>query len=84
MSFPGCHPAMLPLPLLFLLLLQPSPSSSASFGPSFLQEPPAPLVLFSNNSGLVLDCLAAGEPQPIVDWVDDRGNVLPLMPSAAR
>ena len=67
---------------LCLVCLAP-PAFSASYGPSFVQEPPAH-VLYSNNSGLVLDCVARGEPPPIVDWVDDAGHVLPLMPSVAR
>ena len=72
---------------LFLLLSLCGPlfvwASGMSFGPTFVQEPPAK-VLYSNNTGLVLDCLAKGEPAPIVDWVDDNGNVLPLMQSVAR
>ena len=84
----GCGPAAAALrPLLLLLLAAastlPSLCSGASYGPSFLSEPPAQ-VLYSNNSGLVLDCIARGEPTPIIDWVDDDGNVLPLMPSVAR
>ena len=30
------------------------------------------------------DCVARGEPAPVIDWVDDAGEVLPLMPSVAR
>ena len=66
-----------------LLLSAPVPSSALSYGPSFLQEPPQ-TVLYSNNTGLVLDCVARGEPAPIIDWVDQEGNVLPLMPTVAR
>ncbi len=54
-----------------------------SFGPSFVQSPP-PLVLFSNDTGVVIDCLARGEPTPIVDWVDQDGNTLPFMSSTVR
>ncbi len=82
----GKLPLLNPLkmsPYLLLFLLLPSKCSSTALGPSFAHEPP-PLVLFSNSSGLVLDCLARGEPAPIVDWVDEAGNVLPLMPSSAR
>ena len=68
--------------LLLHLLLWPS-LALGSFGPSFVQEPPA-VVVFSNGSGLVLDCVARGEPKPIVDWVDDSGNILPLLPAVAR
>lgn len=60
------------------------PASTRS-QPSLSLSLPAPLqVLYSNNTGLVLDCLARGEPPPVVDWVDDAGHVLPLMPSVAR
>ncbi len=54
-----------------------------AFGPSFIAQPPA-MVLYSNNTGLVLDCLARGEPPPLIDWVDENGNVLSLSPNFAR
>ncbi len=54
-----------------------------AFGPSFITTPAA-LVLYSNNSGLILDCIARGDPPPIIDWVDPNGNVLSIHPSAAR
>jgi hypothetical protein len=69
---------------LLLILVNFVPvTSGLSYGPSFLQEPPQ-IVLYSNNTGLVLDCLARGEPTPVIDWVDEDGGVLPLMPSVAR
>ena len=54
-----------------------------AYGPGFAGEPPS-LVLYSNLTGLVLDCLARGEPPPIIDWVDENGNLLSLSPSFAR
>ena len=78
---------MLPLFFfIFLLLEEPSSASSASpasFGPAFLKEPPSE-VLYANDTGVVLDCVAKGEPSPTIDWVDDKGNILPLMPAIAR
>ena len=74
---------------MLLLLLLPScihaasSSSPASFGPSFLKEPPSE-VLYANDTGVILDCVAKGEPTPTIDWVDERGNILPLMPTVAR
>lgn len=65
--------------LCFLGLLGPC----HGFGPSFIKTPPA-LVLYSNNSGLILDCIARGDPPPIIDWVDQNGNVLSIHPSVAR
>jgi len=65
------------------LLAMAAHLASASFGPSFIREPPA-VVLFSNDTGGVLDCAARGEPPPDIDWVDERGHVLAIMPSAAR
>ena len=56
---------------------------AAAYGPAFLQTPPAE-VLYSNNTGLILDCLARGDPPPIIDWVDANGNVLSIHPSVAR
>ena len=54
-----------------------------AYGPGFAGEPPS-LVLYSNLTGLVLDCLARGEPPPIIDWVDENGNLLSLSPNFAR
>ena len=54
-----------------------------SFGPAFIKTPPT-LVLYSNNSGLILDCIARGDPPPIIDWVDQNGNVLSIHPNLAR
>ena len=53
------------------------------FGPAFIKTPPT-LVLYSNNSGLILDCIARGDPPPIIDWVDQNGNVLSIHPNLAR
>ena len=58
-------------------------AASEAYGPAFAGEPPS-LVLYSNLTGLVLDCLARGEPPPVIDWVDENGNVLSLSPSFAR
>ena len=55
----------------------------SALGPSFVQEPPA-FVLFSNATGAIVDCVASGEPEPVIDWVDANGNILPIMPSVAR
>ena len=44
-----------------------------AYGPSFVQVPP-PLVLYSNNTGAVVNCVARGEPPPKIDWVDENGN----------
>lgn len=72
-----------PLSGLVLLLLFLSWRPCLGFGPSFIKTPPA-LVLYSNNSGLILDCIARGDPPPIIDWVDQNGNVLSIHPSVAR
>ena len=55
----------------------------SAFGPSFIRVP-EPLVLYSNNSGTVIDCLARGEPPPTIDWVNENGKPLNLVPSLAR
>jgi hypothetical protein len=68
--------------MLLLLMALVLPQSHA-YGPGFATEPPAQ-VLYSNLTGLVLDCLARGEPPPIVDWVDENGNVMALSPNFAR
>lgn len=48
-------------------------TSSASIqGPVFQQELPA-RVSFSNNSGLVLNCAATGNPTPQVSWQTETG-----------
>ena len=44
-----------------------------AYGPSFVQVPPT-LVLYSNNTGAVVNCVARGEPPPKIDWVDENGN----------
>ena len=44
-----------------------------AYGPSFVQVPPN-LVLYSNNTGAVVNCVARGEPPPKIDWVDENGN----------
>ena len=44
-----------------------------AYGPSFVQVPP-PLVLYSNNTGAIVNCVARGEPNPKIDWVDENGN----------
>ncbi len=80
----SAFPAVLLLSSSSLLLLSlPPPSCGVSFGPSFVQEPPR-TVLLSGDDGGVVDCLATGEPEPIVDWVDDDGEVLPFLTSTAR
>uniref|UniRef100_T1IRM2 Ig-like domain-containing protein n=1 Tax=Strigamia maritima TaxID=126957 RepID=T1IRM2_STRMM len=42
-------------------------------GPSFLVEPPSH-VDFSNNTGVKLDCMANGVPQPTVEWLQTDGS----------
>uniref|UniRef100_T1JHN6 Ig-like domain-containing protein n=1 Tax=Strigamia maritima TaxID=126957 RepID=T1JHN6_STRMM len=37
-------------------------------GPTFVQEPPTSID-FSNNTGAKLDCVARGNPAPVVQWV---------------
>ncbi len=59
------------------------PGQTFGYGPSFVSQPP-PMVLYSNNTGLILDCMARGEPPPLIDWVDENGNVLSLSPNFAR
>lgn len=54
-----------------------------AYGPSFASEPPS-LVLYSNLTGLILDCLARGEPPPVIDWVNENGNLLSISPNFAR
>ena len=65
------------------LLIAALASGASAFGPAFVQVP-QPLVLFSNTTGIVLDCLARGDPPPTIDWVDENGNPLTLVPSIAR
>ena len=69
---------ILKLALAFLFL-----AGCEAYGPGFAGEPPS-LVLYSNLTGLVLDCLARGEPPPVIDWVDENGNLLSLSPNFAR
>ena len=54
-----------------------------AYGPAFVRIP-SQVVLYSNNTGLILDCMARGEPPPIIDWVDQNGNILSIHPSYAR
>ena len=54
-----------------------------AYGPSFVRVP-SQVVLYSNNTGLILDCVARGDPPPIIDWVDQNGNILSIHPSYAR
>lgn len=70
------------MPVILLLLLQLAAFVRA-FGPAFVRTPP-PIVLYSNNTGLILDCVARGDPPPIIDWVDQNGNILSIHPSFAR
>ena len=51
---------LLRLLVLALASSAPRPSSALSYGPSFLQEPP-PTVLYSNNTGLVLESVFLGK-----------------------
>ena len=69
--------------MVLLVLLAAWLPWATAYGPVFLQTPPAE-VLYSNNTGLVLDCLARGDPPPIIDWVDANGHVLSIHPSVAR
>lgn len=41
-------------------------------GPIFQQDLPAK-VSFSNNTGLILKCLATGQPQPTISWQTETG-----------
>ena len=66
-----------------LIVLWALLQTTAAYGPAFLKTPPAE-VLYSNNTGLILDCLARGDPSPIIDWVDANGNILSIHPSVAR
>ena len=54
-----------------------------AYGPSFIRVPDS-LVLYSNNTGVVIDCIARGEPPPTIDWVNENGNPLNLVPSLTR
>ena len=58
-------------------------ASSWAYGPSFVRTP-SQTVLYSNTTGLILDCVARGEPPPVIDWVDQNGNILSIHPSYAR
>ena len=69
--------------MVLLVLLAAWLPWATAYGPVFLQTPPAE-VLYSNNTGLVLDCLARGDPPPIIDWVDANGHVLSIHLSVAR
>lgn len=48
-------------------------------GPSFMVEPPARLE-FTNSHGGRVDCLAQGNPDPLVEWVSGDGSLLSLIP----
>ena len=69
----GCVPTI----LMSFLVIQSSGLTFIggvdAYGPSFVQVPP-PLVLYSNNTGAVVNCVARGEPPPKIDWVDENGN----------
>lgn len=65
---PNC---LISLFVIYQLLL--SSSGVVAYGPSFVQVPPS-LVLYSNNTGAVVNCVARGEPPPKIDWVDENGN----------
>ena len=59
--------------LISIVILELIIKGVEAYGPSFVQVPP-PLVLYSNNTGAVVDCIARGEPPPTIDWVDENGN----------
>ncbi|CAG0880994.1 unnamed protein product [Darwinula stevensoni] len=54
----------------FLLLRLASRSSGVETlgGPRFLQQVSGKEVAFSNSTGLLLSCKAAGQPQPVLTW----------------
>lgn len=51
----------------FLVL---SSAASALIPPYWMSEPPNSAV-FSNSSGLRLDCSAGGAPSPVVEWFQE-------------
>lgn len=48
----------------------PFPLESEESGPEFSFEPPNEAV-FSNSTGLRLDCVASGLPRPVIEWYQE-------------
>ncbi|XP_022244234.1 Down syndrome cell adhesion molecule-like protein Dscam2 isoform X1 [Limulus polyphemus] len=42
-------------------------------GPLFVVEPPSK-VIFYNNTEAVIPCSATGSPNPVISWIDERGD----------
>ncbi|XP_051862940.1 cell adhesion molecule Dscam2 isoform X2 [Drosophila albomicans] len=51
--------------------------------PTFLQEPPTHL-LFGNDTGAQLNCIAHGNPQPDISWVRRDGTLVTQVPGLRR
>ena len=47
--------------------------------PAFIQEPPS-YVLFSNNTGAQITCLAHGNPTPSITWLTKDGTMINTVP----
>lgn len=47
--------------------------------PSFVQEPPSH-VIFSNNTGAQITCVAHGNPIPLVTWLTKDGSLVNSVP----
>lgn len=47
--------------------------------PAFIQEPPS-YVLFSNNTGAQITCLAHGIPTPSITWLTKEGILINTVP----
>lgn len=47
--------------------------------PAFIQEPPS-YVLFSNNTGAQITCLAHGNPTPTITWLTKDGTLINTVP----
>ncbi|CAD6994275.1 unnamed protein product [Ceratitis capitata] len=67
---------------LLLVVLPPPPAAKATSGlrvPTFMQEPP-PRLLFSNDTGTQISCMAHGNPPPVVSWVLKDGTMATQVP----
>ncbi|CAM1303024.1 Uncharacterised protein g3441 [Pycnogonum litorale] len=53
--------------IIYLIIRQSSTASKVQ-GPLFIKEPPG-FVEFLNDQGVIIDCIAHGEPQPHIEWL---------------
>uniref|UniRef100_T1JIS8 Ig-like domain-containing protein n=1 Tax=Strigamia maritima TaxID=126957 RepID=T1JIS8_STRMM len=45
------------------------------YGPRFVREPLS-VIDFSNSTGISIDCLAKGNPSPVIEWIRPDGAVV--------